>query len=287
MLSQLEFKLSVEKQYKDGIDKIIGSYRLDGEKKIRAEAQGRKVESVQKIVLLQRALKRYEDLHVDMDTATDAADDDSLNAPNLRKPLTGSMAIRLHGVDQIDHVIPGRWAKKVETYVQIKVEDELKVKTKPTKNDRWTDEYHELAIDKGNEVELTVYDKQGNEPPQPVGMIWVRISDVAEEMRKRKIETELQNSGWVSADRTLEDSNQPRPDLQFNPPPGSTGASPNHFAGGNYAGGDQQAYQQTQQQPQTGPIVIDDWYSLEPVGRIHLSMSFGKSGLGAVCDGLN
>jgi len=74
MLSQLEFKLSVEKQYKDGIEKIMGSYNLDGDRKIKAEAQGRRIESMQKIELLKRALKRYEDLHVDVETTADPTD---------------------------------------------------------------------------------------------------------------------------------------------------------------------------------------------------------------------
>lgn len=41
-------------------------------------------------------------------------------------------------------------------------------------------------------------------------------------------------------------------------------------------------------QPQTGPIFIDDWFSLEPVGRIHLTMSFVKHARGAqpFADGL-
>lgn len=82
MLSQLEFKLSVERQYKDGIDKIIGSYRMDGDKKIRQEASNRRTESMQKIQLLQRALKRHEDLHVD-DETPDAQDGEQCRTQSL------------------------------------------------------------------------------------------------------------------------------------------------------------------------------------------------------------
>lgn len=74
MLSQLQFKLGVEKQYKEGITKIMGSYNMHGDRKILQEAQQRQVESVQKIQLLSQALKRYEDLHLDMESATDPAD---------------------------------------------------------------------------------------------------------------------------------------------------------------------------------------------------------------------
>ncbi len=74
MLSQLEFKLSVEKQYKDGIEKMVRLYQLEGDRKSRADAEGRRIESNQKIQLLKQALRRYEDLHVDMESAADAPD---------------------------------------------------------------------------------------------------------------------------------------------------------------------------------------------------------------------
>lgn len=74
MLSQLEFKLSVEKQYKAGIEKMVRLYQDEGDRKSRADAEGRRIESNQKIQLLKQALKRYEDLHVNIESAPDAPD---------------------------------------------------------------------------------------------------------------------------------------------------------------------------------------------------------------------
>lgn len=74
MLSQLEFKLSVEKQYKAGIEKMVRLYQDEGDRKSRADAEGRRIESNQKIQLLKQALKRYEDLHVDIESASDHPD---------------------------------------------------------------------------------------------------------------------------------------------------------------------------------------------------------------------
>ena len=73
MLSQLEFKLSVEKQYKDGIEKMVRLYQMEGDRKSKADAEAKRIESNQKIQLLKQSLKRYEDLHVDIDGA-DAGD---------------------------------------------------------------------------------------------------------------------------------------------------------------------------------------------------------------------
>ena len=71
MLHQLEFKLQVEKQYKEGIAKMSSLYQADGDKKSRADAETKKIESDRKILLLQSALKRYKTLHI-----LDDADDD-------------------------------------------------------------------------------------------------------------------------------------------------------------------------------------------------------------------
>jgi classical protein kinase C len=267
MLSQLEFKLSVEKQYKDGIEKMVRLYQMEGDRKSKADAEAKRIESNQKIQLLKHSLKRYEDLHVDIDGADDG-DDDSLSVPTQRKPLSGHLSLRIQAVADVDHAATGRFSRGPETFINIKVEDTIKGRTKPSRNDRWVDEQHEFDIDKANEIEITVYDKTGDHA-LPIGMLWVRISDIAEEMRRKKIETELQTSGWVAADKMGGHSGI-QPDLQFQPPPGQ---NPGGAAAGAGPGGMRPA---GGAQPQTGPIMIDDWFSLEPVGRIHLTMAFAK-----------
>ena len=66
MLSQLEFKLTIEKQYKDGIDKMMRLYQMEGDRKSKLAAEARGIESNQKIQLLKQALKRYEDVNVQL-----------------------------------------------------------------------------------------------------------------------------------------------------------------------------------------------------------------------------
>lgn len=74
MLTQLEFKLNVEKQYFKGIEKMLQLYHNEGDRKSKADAAGKKMESAQKIQILKQSLKRYEDLHINMDSTADAAD---------------------------------------------------------------------------------------------------------------------------------------------------------------------------------------------------------------------
>ncbi|KAJ5337900.1 hypothetical protein N7452_004628 [Penicillium brevicompactum] len=269
MLSQLEFKLSVEMQYKAGIEKMVRLYQDEGDRKSRADAEGRRIESNQKIQLLKQALKRYEDLHVDIESG-DAPDDESLSSPNMRKPLTGLLTMRIHAVKDVDHAASSRFSRGPETYVVVKVEDAIKARTKATRNDRWLDEGFSMDIDKANEIELTVYDKAGDRPT-PIGMLWVRISDIAEEMRRKKIETELNASGWVSADK-MADGGSPRHDHAGSPMGSSHGAG----AGGRpgTAGHGGQHGGESSNAPPT--VMLDSWFALEPVGRVQLQMSFAK-----------
>ncbi|KAI9787140.1 MAG: Serine/threonine kinase [Geoglossum umbratile] len=268
MLSQLEFKLSVEKQYKEGIEKMVRLYQLEGDRKSRADAESKRIESNQKIQLLKQALKRYEDLHVDMESAADAADDDSINTPNMRKPLTGHLSMRIHAVKDVDHAATGRFARGPETFVIAKVEDVIKIRTKSTRTDRWPEESHEIEVDKANEIEITVYDKPGDHP-LPIGMLWIRISDIAEEMRRKKIESDFNSAGWVSADK-MENGGANRQDSQFRNSP-----MPYYGSGGPPGMGGGQNFKSASQ-GQADPVAIDAWFALEPVGQIHLTMSFAK-----------
>lgn len=269
MLSQLEFKLSVEKQYKDGIEKMVKLFQMEGERKSRADAEGRRIESNQKIQLLTRALKRYEDLHINVENAADADDDDSLDTPSQRKPLTGHLSVRINAVAEVDHASTGRFTRGPETFVIMKVEDTPKGRTKATRTDRWTDEVHEFDVDKANEIEFTVYDKSGDHPT-PIGLLWIRLSDLVDEIRRKRIETEFNQAGWMTADKM--DGQQARPDLQFSPPPSSQGQKGGAFSTAAAAGGPAGSGLA----PQTGPIYIDAWFTLEPVGRIQLTLSFIK-----------
>jgi classical protein kinase C len=93
-------------------------------------------------------------------------------------------------------------------------------------------------------------------------------------MRRKKIETELQHTGWVSADK-MGGNSAIQPDLQFQPPPGQAYAG----AGGSAPGGAMRTGGPGGAAPgphHTGPIQIDAWFSLEPVGRIRLVISFVK-----------
>ncbi|RKF72151.1 Protein kinase C-like [Golovinomyces cichoracearum] len=273
MLTQIEFKLNVEKQYLKGIEKMGQLYAIEGDRKSRADAAARRIESTQKIQILKQALKRYEDLHIDMESTDDAADDDSINSPNMRKPLTGQLFVRIQAVKDVDHATISRFARGPETFVTIKVEDNIVVRTRTTRNGKWEAEYHNVNVDQANEIELTVYDKLSDHR-LPMGLLWIRISDIVEEMRKKRIEAEINNSGWVSADRMGSGSGF-SPSSQFL-------ASPSQQSQSGPSSGNLGMNSPTTQSPALGGSKtvasqpIDAWFALEPAGAVHLSISFTK-----------
>jgi len=190
----------------------------------------------------------------------------------MRKPLTGHLQMRIGAIKDVDHAATPRFSRGPETFVIMKVEDNIRAKTRATRTDKWTEEVFDVDIDKANEIELTVYDKAGDRPT-PIGLLWIRISDIAEEMRRKRIETEFQQSGWVSADK-MNDSGSAGmsgSQFQFQPPPSQ--AQGKHVAPGDAAGAGS-ATGMPQQQMQG--VMIDSWFALEPAGRIHLTMSFQK-----------
>jgi hypothetical protein len=64
MLHQLEFKLQLETRYKKGVSSMVKLYQAEGDKKSRADAEAKRVESEKKIQLLQASLKRYKKLFI-------------------------------------------------------------------------------------------------------------------------------------------------------------------------------------------------------------------------------
>jgi classical protein kinase C len=196
--------------------------------------------------------------------------DDSINTPNMRKPLTGQLSIRIQAVKDVDHATTSRFARGPETFVAVKVEDNIVARTKASRTDRWEAEYHNLNVEKANEIELTVYDKPSDHP-LPIGLLWIRISDIVEEMRRKKIEAEINSSGWVSADR-MANGGGPPPQFpmnpatpQFGPPPGSAGLPPQQPANNQMGGAGI-----------VPPQPIDAWFALEPTGAVHLTIGFTK-----------
>ena len=54
----------------------------------------------------------------------------------MRKPLTGQLSIRIQAVKDVDHAATSRFARGPETFVAIKVEDNVVARTKTSRTDK-------------------------------------------------------------------------------------------------------------------------------------------------------
>ncbi|KAF8798875.1 protein kinase C1 [Phlegmacium glaucopus] len=272
MLHQLEFKHQVEMQYKQGIDKMAKLYQADGDKKSKADAESKRIESDKKIQLLESALKRYKNLHILDDVVedddNDGAENDGERKDKLRmKPLSGTLYVTVKGAHELDHALVAtrsRSASKVmETHVSIKVEGTQLAKSHPSRTDKWNEDF-EISVDKANEVEIVVYDKQVSEQHAiPIGLLWIRITDLVDALRRQKVGMDGQG-GWVTAGAMPGDSptavSIQSPSGDMNAPLGF-GAGP---SGGVPSGSSAQS------------DGIDAWFAVEPAGAIQLQLNFIK-----------
>ncbi|GAA5886492.1 hypothetical protein JCM16303_001429 [Sporobolomyces ruberrimus] len=285
MLHQLEFKLHVERQYKEGIDKMAKLYLVDGDKKARADTENKRVESKQKMVLLNQALKRYKTLDVMGELGDDEDGIPEDVKANLRRPLSGALQITIKQARDLAHAPQPKKSKHPsETVIYVKVEDTPRARTHPSRTDRWNEDF-EINVDKANEVEVTIYDKLpsssssssaiagggGESAPVPIGMLWLRLSDVVEELRRRKLGMEA-GPGWVTAARVAQGSGGSggSGSGQADVPVGGLGREGTMGGGGEFGAG--------------GPSSsggkgegIDAWFAVEPEGAIMLHLNFVKT----------
>lgn len=184
MLQQLQFKLQVENQYREANKKISHLYLMDGDKLLLLAAEGGRLELDQRIQLLQKLLRYYQNMHIDVEDVN--RDFEIATTPkHARRPLLGKLTVTVTCVRDLDHVALPMFSKKPETVVVVKLDDVEKARTKGLRNDKFGDELV-VDVDKGNEIEILVFDKVGANLT-PVAVNWALLSDITEDIRKKKV----------------------------------------------------------------------------------------------------
>lgn len=266
MLQQLHFKLQVENQYKAANEKISHLYLMDGDKLSSSAAEGGKLESDQRIQLLNKSLKKYQGMHVSVEEIS--RDLEIMNTPKFaRKPLTGRLIVYITCIRDVDHIALPMFNKKPESFVSIKVDDVEKARTNGSRAGKFNEEFI-IEVDKAHEMEVTVYDKSGAQNV-PVALTWVLLSDIAEEIRKKKVANEAGSEMWIPAlSMPLDPTGRPQP--QQLPSHGS-GSSGSGFDGATVVDNNQHNNHDNK------TVQIAAWVNLEPVGQILINLSFEKS----------
>lgn len=268
MLQQLEFKLQVERQYQKANNKLTKLYQIDGDQRSSSAAEGGALESKNRVQLLKKALKKYQAINVDLDQYYKHHNDESLKdmQPKLReKQLTGMLTIGITAIRDVDHIQSPLFARNPETFITVKIDDVVKSRTKPSRNDRWNEEFS-IEVDKGNEIEITIYDRV-NESVTPVAVMWLLLSDIAEEIRKKKV-GKTNGQGWVRA-ASIKSQTVHNSQAVAN----RTYASDSRTTSLNNSNSD------LNQDMSLSPtqVTTNAWFVLEPAGQILLTLGFHKT----------
>lgn len=148
-----------------------------------------------------------------------------------------------------------------ETTVAVKIEGTTTAVSHPSRTDKWNETF-DIPVERANEVEITIYDTVSPGDSAPIGMLWLRVSDLMEAIRRQKVGLEGQGAGWVTAATaaTMGPRQGSAPDSvtlhssgTLRAPPGAAGLD------GKVSEG------------------IDGWWSVEPYGAIQLRLDFGGS----------
>lgn len=279
MLPQLEYKLSIERQYLKGTQKLMRLYTANGDGDSRAEAESNLADSQAKIALLTRSLKRYSDMHLaqieDIDKGV-VDDSDTVTSPNVRRPLSGTLHVSIGRVENVDHTLSWKGALP-DVWVTCKVDSapDSGVRTAPTRSSLFNASFS-LEVDKGNEVELAVWDQavdtSDSEHPALVAVMWIRLSDLAEAIRRKRVQRDMA-SGWASAAQVQAAASKGQHPI-------NTGSiSPASQAQSHNAPVPPASYAGASQNPvinETSDPKVSGWFTLEPAGKIYLTLGFDK-----------
>lgn len=181
----------------------------------------------------------------------------------LRKPIQGKLVISLRSARDLNHrPLPRKSSKYYnETTVVIRIEGNERAVSHPSRNDRWLEDF-DIPVEKANEVEITIYDSVAPGDSAPIGMLWLRVSDLMEAVRRQKAGIEAQEAGWVTAATAESMGNR-----------GGMGGDTSLHSSGTIRGAGKNGPHGLDGKAADG---IDGWWSVEPAGAISLKLDFVK-----------
>ncbi|ORX57055.1 hypothetical protein DM01DRAFT_1334610 [Hesseltinella vesiculosa] len=304
-LHELEYKVDVEQKVQIGIRNLFQSIQPHGSgperRLLKQELQKKQEESHAKMSLLSTAVKKYKSLYFGEEDPNihEVDSDDDTNQqtralPGLRRPVSGKLQLKITEACDLAHA-PTRYFKmRRQTAVMINIDGNTQCHTKSSKTDKWTDSF-ELNVDKAAEVELIIYDRSGDKT-LPIGLLWLKISDIAESLRKQKINQDQQDTHWMLADDIVAQQHT-YPQSSPLPQPPSLSFVSNDSAHTNSASPSTSATTHSHHGGRASPLashmqsvpnLVDShrqpsltthnsiiaWFDVEPVGRIYLDIAF-------------
>lgn len=270
MMQLLEFKIQVETQYKEANEKMYNLYQVEGDRSSIAMAERGLSESDRKLQLMKRAMKEYQSMYIDFD---DISRENAMINTVRKNPLSGVLFIQIQAIKNVDHIQSPLFSRNPECIISIKIDDSERARTKGSRNDRWAD-FFDINVEKANELSLTIYDKI-NDQLIPVGLFWLSLSDVAEEIRRKKVKQErVTSEQWMNGSNPSDDNtSSPSSNTLLNSVPdlSSSKASAQKLPLASVTSEGSSSATNSAVVRSTG------WFGIEPTGEILLTLGFVKT----------
>ncbi|KAJ1971888.1 Serine/threonine kinase [Dimargaris xerosporica] len=215
-LHEIAYKLDVEKKVREASNRLSNIYlrsfgKSDKSKRAQAaQVNAHTAECNEKIMLLERAYKKYQSLHIDvLDNDDDADGSAALNTssgrdggvgerrltPGFRRPISGMLKIKVLSATQLSHG-PNSQANSCSSFCVIRVDGTVRGQTKANRSAIWFEDF-ELPVHQAHELEIYVYDR--TQKDTLVGMLWMKLADIHGEIKQLQDSTATALSGWASA----------------------------------------------------------------------------------------
>ncbi|KAI9364117.1 hypothetical protein BD770DRAFT_175436 [Pilaira anomala] len=256
-LHELEYKLDVEKTVLKGIRGMVDVLERtpSTDRKSRQDVQDKMLESTEKLGLLNSALRKYKSLYIgeggDEDDYELETPPSARLPPGFRRPVTGKLQLEILEAMELAHA-PTRMIRTPATVVLVKIDNQIVFRSRPARNDKWN-ELCETHVNKASEIEISVYD-QSTEKSLPIGFFWLKITDITEGLRKRKV------PNWMLAEEAQKLRHDENGNEILDREDSSTTLHPippvqvNQTEGG-----------------------IEAWFDVEPVGKLALRLNFVRA----------
>ncbi|KAJ3401423.1 Serine/threonine kinase [Chytriomyces hyalinus] len=240
-LAEVENKLDIEQKVQAGTERMWKVMKqqpqTDGDNR-QSQVEEKLIECQSKVLLLSKSRQWYKGLDLEDNGLPSLPNDKPSSAvyKTAKRPFSG----RLSGKFLLATALPNKKQYRADTYAVIKIDGVQKAQTKPSSHNQWMEDF-DIAVEKGLEVEICVYEKGGG----ILAMLWFKLAE---------LETTQRLTAMKQAVESGDSASQPSNPRSVKTP------------------GD--ALRPTTVKHDKSEGVADLWLDLEPGGRIAIKLTF-------------
>ncbi|KAI9484761.1 kinase-like domain-containing protein [Zychaea mexicana] len=258
MLHDLENKLRLLQRAQADARRVSTTVTANTDLRWHKDAHKKRIDCQEKIVLLKKAIQKYKNINIDGMDSTSSELRPSVGKTTTLVPAAGKLRIKVLEARELTHA-PAHTFPITQTYVAVRVTGQREYKTKMSRNDTWMDTF-EMDVNKAAEIELVIYDAAGDRN-LPIGLLWLRMVDIAEDLRL------LKKKHHESPSSSLSNDSHGNGNRHSNGTTNGTESNSNSETDSSQESSDASSIVSTTEG-------FSEWFNVEPFGRLHLHLNF-------------